>query len=167
MLAAYTYSRIPCFLLVSRVWDISSGIGPCFPLAGGLCKFYAPTLKENDQYSANHSQCDTSSKPIHFYQCTIIIHLRLAAMTKNKQITLKGLSHEIDFDNFDKNWRMLSLISTAASFWIFWRRLWFLVEIKHPLPVNAKITPIAAVVRLILYLNSRQAFQTNADPFYE
>jgi hypothetical protein len=27
--------------LVSRVWDISSGIGPCFPLAGGLCKFYA------------------------------------------------------------------------------------------------------------------------------
>jgi hypothetical protein len=27
--------------LVSRVWDISSGIGPCFPLVGGLCKFYA------------------------------------------------------------------------------------------------------------------------------
>jgi hypothetical protein len=26
----------PCFLLVSRVWDISSGIGPCLPL-----KFYA------------------------------------------------------------------------------------------------------------------------------
>jgi hypothetical protein len=29
------------FLLVSGVWDIFSGIGPCFPLAGGLCKFYA------------------------------------------------------------------------------------------------------------------------------
>jgi hypothetical protein len=27
--------------VVSRVWEISSGIGPCFPLAGGLCKFYA------------------------------------------------------------------------------------------------------------------------------
>jgi hypothetical protein len=27
--------------LVSRAWDISSGIGPCFPLAGGLCIFYA------------------------------------------------------------------------------------------------------------------------------
>jgi hypothetical protein len=27
--------------LVSWVWGISSGIGPCFPLAGGLCKFYA------------------------------------------------------------------------------------------------------------------------------
>jgi hypothetical protein len=28
-------------LVPARVWDISSGIGPCFPLAGGLCKFYA------------------------------------------------------------------------------------------------------------------------------
>jgi hypothetical protein len=27
--------------MVSRVWEISSGIGPCFPLAGGLCIFYA------------------------------------------------------------------------------------------------------------------------------
>jgi hypothetical protein len=27
--------------LVSRVWHISSGIGPCYPLAEGLCKFYA------------------------------------------------------------------------------------------------------------------------------
>jgi hypothetical protein len=26
---------------VSRVWDIFPGIGPRFPLAGGLCKFYA------------------------------------------------------------------------------------------------------------------------------
>ncbi len=32
----------PTLMLVpARVWDISSGIGPCFPLAGGLCKFYA------------------------------------------------------------------------------------------------------------------------------
>jgi hypothetical protein len=28
-----------------------SGIGPCFPLAEGLCKFYAKTPEENDQYS--------------------------------------------------------------------------------------------------------------------
>jgi hypothetical protein len=27
--------------LVIRVWAISSGIDPCFPLAGGLCKLYA------------------------------------------------------------------------------------------------------------------------------
>jgi hypothetical protein len=28
-------------MLVSRVWQISLGIGPCFPLVGGLFKFYA------------------------------------------------------------------------------------------------------------------------------
>ncbi len=46
---------------------------------------------------------------------------------------LKGLSHEIDFENIDKNWRMLALISAAAGFRIFRRRLCFLVEIKHSL----------------------------------
>ncbi len=46
---------------------------------------------------------------------------------------LKGLSHEIDFDNIEKNWRMLALISAAAGFWFFQMHLWFLVEIKHPL----------------------------------
>jgi hypothetical protein len=35
-----------CFVLVSRVWDISSGTGPCFPLAGGLCRQYT-NGKEN------------------------------------------------------------------------------------------------------------------------
>ncbi len=44
---------------------------------------------------------------------------------------LKVLSHEIDFDNVDENWQMLALIRAAAGFWIFWRHLWFLVEIKH------------------------------------
>jgi hypothetical protein len=29
---------------------------------------------------------------------------------------LKGLSHEIDFDNIDKNCQMLALISAAAGF---------------------------------------------------
>jgi hypothetical protein len=29
---------------------------------------------------------------------------------------LKGLSHEIDFDNIDKNLRMLALINAAAGF---------------------------------------------------
>ncbi len=38
ILEACTQSRFPCFLLVG--W-VSSGIGPCFPLAGGLCKLYA------------------------------------------------------------------------------------------------------------------------------
>jgi hypothetical protein len=39
MLVART--RFPFFLMISRVWDISSDIGTCFPLAGGLCKFYS------------------------------------------------------------------------------------------------------------------------------
>ncbi len=41
MLAAWTKSRFPCFLLISMVWDISSSI--CFfsLQVGGLCKFYA------------------------------------------------------------------------------------------------------------------------------
>jgi hypothetical protein len=37
----------------------------------------------------------------------------------------------------------------TSGFWIFWRHLWILIEIKHLFPVNAKITPIAYVVRLI------------------
>ena len=31
-------------------------------------------------------------------------------------VPLKGLAHEIDFDNIDKNLRMLALISAAAGF---------------------------------------------------
>ncbi len=80
---------------------------------------------------------------------------------------LKGLSYEIDFENVDKNWQTLALIRAAAGFWIFRRHLWFLVEIKHFLAVNAKITPIACVIRLILYMNFRQAFLTNVVSFYE
>jgi hypothetical protein len=33
--------QVPLLLIGQRkVWDISSGISPCFPLAGGLCKVY-------------------------------------------------------------------------------------------------------------------------------
>ncbi len=41
--------------------------------------------------------------------------------------------HKTDFDNIDKNWRTLALISAVAGFWILRMHLWFLVEIKHPL----------------------------------
>ncbi len=30
-----------CTEIVNKDWDISSGIGPCFPLAGEQCKLYA------------------------------------------------------------------------------------------------------------------------------
>jgi hypothetical protein len=32
--------QISLILIGQQVWDISSGIGPCFPLAGALCKLY-------------------------------------------------------------------------------------------------------------------------------
>jgi hypothetical protein len=40
MLLAY-FVQISLLLTGQQGWDISSGFGPCFPLAGGLCKFYA------------------------------------------------------------------------------------------------------------------------------
>ncbi len=47
---------------------------------------------------------------------------------------LKGLSHEIDFKNFDENGQILALTRAAAGFRIFRRLLWFLIEIKHQFP---------------------------------
>ncbi len=82
-------------------------------------------------------------------------------------VFLKGLSHEIDFKNVDENGQILALKRAAAGFWIFWGLLWFLVEINISFPLNAKITPIAYVVRLILYLSSWQAFRSNAVLIYE
>ncbi len=34
-------------------------------------------------------------------------------------LTLKGLSHEIDFKNVDENGQILALLRAAAGFWIF------------------------------------------------
>ncbi len=74
-------TRFPCFLLVTgfgRFLQVSA-------LASHWlddCANFTPMPEENDHYSANHSQCNTSSKPIHFYQWTIILHLWLAWMTK-------------------------------------------------------------------------------------
>jgi hypothetical protein len=33
--------QVSLILIGQQVWEISSGIGPCFPLAGALCKLYA------------------------------------------------------------------------------------------------------------------------------
>jgi hypothetical protein len=32
------------------------------------CANFTPAPEKNDQYSTNHSKCNTSSKPNHFYQ---------------------------------------------------------------------------------------------------
>ncbi len=59
------FSRFPCLLLVSRVWDISSGIGPCFTLARTM-----QIVRQCRREIINTAQplLHTSSKQIHFYQ---------------------------------------------------------------------------------------------------
>jgi hypothetical protein len=71
MLSACTVSRFPWFLLVSRVWDTSSGIGPCFPSARRLCKLDAKA-EENDKYSANHKQQANPLLSMHNYNPVVI-----------------------------------------------------------------------------------------------
>jgi hypothetical protein len=71
-----TLSRYPCFLLVSRIWDISSGIGPCFPLAGGLCWFYAnaggkPTIQRQPLLVQYKQQANTLLSMNNFTQLVI------------------------------------------------------------------------------------------------
>jgi hypothetical protein len=73
--------------LVSRVWDISSGIGSCFPLAGGLCKFYA-NAEENRPITepSTLSAIQSSSK------CTLSMNnftpLVISRNDKNNQLAL-------------------------------------------------------------------------------
>ncbi len=74
---------------------------------------------------------------------------------------LKGLSYEIDWRKFtdlglDKG-RGWFLNFSEASLIFSWNKTSF--------PVNAKITPITYVIRLILLLDSWQAFLTNAVCF--
>ena len=42
-----------------------------------------------------------------------------------RKYLLKGLSHEIDFINFDKNLQNLAWLRDAAGFWIFYGLQWF------------------------------------------
>ncbi len=72
------------------------------------------------------------------------------------------MSYEIEFENVYENWQILALTRAAAGFWIFF---WLKENIFFP--VNAKMTPIAYVVRLFLYLYSRQAFLTVVVLFYK
>jgi hypothetical protein len=72
--------------MVSRVWDISSGIGPCFSLAGRLRKFYAnaagkrpmqrkPLLMKNKQ-QANTLLSMHNSTPLVIRQCKLALTAR-------------------------------------------------------------------------------------------
>jgi hypothetical protein len=72
---------------------------------------------------------------------------------------LKGLSHEIDFKNVVENGQILALIRARLVFEFFGGCSDFYLKLNISFPVNAKITPLAHVLRLTLYLNSRQACQ--------
>jgi hypothetical protein len=78
-----TYFRFPCFLLVSRVWYISSGIGPCFPLAGRLCKFYA-----NDGGTTNIAPTTLSEIQASSQSTFLNTQLYSIVIRKNKQLTI-------------------------------------------------------------------------------
>jgi hypothetical protein len=83
MLAACSYSRFPCFLLASRVWEISSYIGLCFLSAGGLCQFYAnfggkrPIQRQPLLVQYKQQAKKSNNTP-----------LRISMNDKNKQLTL-------------------------------------------------------------------------------
>ncbi len=79
--------RVSLLLLVRTIWDIFSGIGPCFPLAGGLCKFYANARgKQPIQSQLILVQYKQQANPL------LSIHnntpLLISRNDKNKQITL-------------------------------------------------------------------------------
>jgi hypothetical protein len=65
-------SMFPCFLLVSRVWDIYIHINYIYIQILTLASHwlddcawkFTPMLEENGQYSAKHSWCNTSNKAI-------------------------------------------------------------------------------------------------------
>jgi hypothetical protein len=44
------------------VWDISSGIGPWFPLAGGLCRFYANAGRKTTNAAPTTSAIQAASQ---------------------------------------------------------------------------------------------------------
>jgi hypothetical protein len=71
--------------LVSRVLDISSHIGPCFPLLEN-CANFTPMPEENIQYSANYL-CNTSMQQANpfLYNYTPLV---LRGNGENKQLTL-------------------------------------------------------------------------------
>jgi hypothetical protein len=87
MLAAYTKSRFPCFLLVSRVWEISLGITPCFLMAGGLCKFYANAVRKlRIQRQPLLVPCEQQANPV--LTMNNNTPLVISWNGKNKQLTL-------------------------------------------------------------------------------
>ena len=79
--------RIHCFLLVSGVWDISSGISPRLPLAGWLCSRYADAGGEwpiqRQPLLVQHKQQANLYLSMHNYTPLV-----MSRTDKKKQLTL-------------------------------------------------------------------------------
>ncbi len=143
MLAACTKSRFPCFLLVSRVWDISSGIGPYFPLAGGLCKFVPQHQRKMTNSAATTTLSAISSKPIHIYQCTLILHLWLAGHLKNKKkpgatliqaymyVDLSLMLPKAQSSSWDSPFNITFTLASIKSLWAPSFIPWHFCNLKH------------------------------------
>ncbi len=91
--------RFPCFFSVSRVWEISSDIGSCFPLAGGLCKLYA---NAGGKWPLQHRpflvQYKKQANPLlsmHNYTSLVI-----SRNDKNKQLTSKPMQTRINCEKY-------------------------------------------------------------------
>ncbi len=75
--------QVPCFLLVSRVWEISSGMGSGFPWLND-CANFTPLPEENDQpLLVQYKQQANPHISMHNYTPTGI-----SGNDKNKQLTL-------------------------------------------------------------------------------
>ncbi len=79
--------QVSLLLVGQQVWDTSSGIGPCFPLAGGLCKFYANARsKRQIQRQPLLVQYKEQASPLlSIYNYTPLV---ISGNYKNKQLTL-------------------------------------------------------------------------------
>jgi hypothetical protein len=76
------------------VWDISSGIGPCLPLAGGLCKFYA---NAGGKRPIQRSQIHRETVPLRILNMNIMYlcpHFFLSVWSMTKRCHLFELTLE-------------------------------------------------------------------------
>ncbi len=79
--------QVSLLLIGQQGWDISSGIDPCFPFPGGLCKFYANAGgKRPVQRQPLLVECKQQSNPL--LSMNNYTPLVIGGNDKNKQLTL-------------------------------------------------------------------------------
>jgi hypothetical protein len=73
--------------LASRVWDISSGIGLCFPLDAGLCKLYTNAGRKMTNTATTTLSARQGANQSYFINAQLSSSL-ITGSDKNKQLTL-------------------------------------------------------------------------------